>query len=100
MIALLNRAMREDVSFFFREAVDPIKLGIPQYFDVIPPDDARDLSLVLRHVKSGTYASARDVDESIRLMLDNARIFNGEGVVMDAANAFEHWWNKHKALIE
>lgn len=92
--------MRDDLSFFFRTAVDPIALGIPNYFDVIPPDDARDLSLIIRNLKDSTYTSAKDVDDAVRLMLDNARIFNGEGVVMDAANNFEQWWNKNKGSVE
>lgn len=100
MVALLNRALREDISYFFREAVDPIALGIPGYFDVIPRDDARDLGLVVRNVKNHTYITPKDVDDAISLMLDNARIFNGEGTVMDAANAFEQWWNRNKAALE
>lgn len=34
MTALLNRAFKEPLSFLFREAVDPVLLNIPSYFDV------------------------------------------------------------------
>lgn len=34
MIALLNKSLKDPVSEFFREAVDPVKLGIPTYFEV------------------------------------------------------------------
>ena len=95
-----NTAMLDDVSGFFRVAVDPIALGIPTYFDVIPPEDARDVGLILRNVKENVYQTVKEVDDAIRLMLENARIFNGEGVVMNAANAFEQWWNRNRVSIE
>lgn len=34
MMALVNRAFKEESSFLFREAVDPVALQIPHYFDV------------------------------------------------------------------
>lgn len=34
MMSLINRALKEPISLFFREAVDPVALGIPQYFDM------------------------------------------------------------------
>jgi transcription initiation factor TFIID subunit 2 len=33
-------------------------------------------------------------------MLENAKVFNGEGQVVDAANAFEGWWRAQKAKLE
>lgn len=33
-MSLINRALKEPISLFFREAVDPVALGIPQYFDM------------------------------------------------------------------
>jgi transcription initiation factor TFIID subunit 2 len=34
MQALLSRALKEPMSLIFREAVNPVELGIPTYFDV------------------------------------------------------------------
>jgi transcription initiation factor TFIID subunit 2 len=34
MMSLINRALKEPICLFFREAVDPVALGIPQYFDM------------------------------------------------------------------
>ena len=51
-------------------------------------EDARDLSLIRRKLERGDYSSARQVDDEISLMLENAKVFNGEGLVVDAANAF------------
>ena len=34
LAALLTRALRDPISVYFREAVDPVALNIPSYFDV------------------------------------------------------------------
>jgi transcription initiation factor TFIID subunit 2 len=64
-------------SFFFREAVDPIKLGIPQYFDIIPRKDARDLKLIKDNLDADKYDSLEAVEADIDLMVQNAVKFNG-----------------------
>ena len=99
-IALLNKVLRDDVSIFFRVPVDPVALHIPTYFDVIPPEDARDLGTILQNVKNNVYRTVKDVDDAIRLMVENARIFNGEGAVSNAANAVEQLWNRTRGSIE
>lgn len=34
MVSLVNRAFKEPLSFIFRDPVDPVALGIPQYFEM------------------------------------------------------------------
>lgn len=80
--------------------VDPIALQIPQYFEIIPPEDARDLSLVKNKLDRGGYSTARQVDEDVELMLENARIFNGEGPIMDIANTFGQWWKQQRSKLD
>ncbi|KAH9081788.1 hypothetical protein EDB83DRAFT_2334839 [Lactarius deliciosus] len=63
--SLMTILVKDPLSFVFpREPVDPIALGIPQYHDIIPRKDARDL-------RTGWEA---DMD----LMIRNAIHFNGE----------------------
>ncbi len=100
MLAAINRAFKEQVSFIFREPVDPIKLGIPQYFDIIPQEEARDLSLIKANLERGKYQQARQVDEDFELMLENARVFNGEGQITDLANQFGQWWKVQRGKME
>lgn len=62
----------------FLEAVDPEALGIPMYFNVIPSQDARDMSLIKRRLDNDEYASFDAFEADFRLMLNNCYIFNGE----------------------
>ncbi|BEJ12391.1 hypothetical protein CspHIS471_0208510 [Cutaneotrichosporon sp. HIS471] len=100
MLTTLNRAFKEQVSFIFREPVDPVKLGIPQYFEIIPQEEARDLSLIRANLERGKYQQARQVDDDFELMLENARVFNGEGPITDLANQFGQWWKAQRGKME
>ncbi|KAL7425129.1 hypothetical protein Q5752_000817 [Cryptotrichosporon argae] len=100
MINLLRTAIKEESSFIFREAVDPIALNIPQYFEIIPREDARDLSLIRANLEKGRYSTARQVDDDVELMLENARVFNGEGEITDIANRFGKWWKSQRARMD
>ncbi|WVR08077.1 hypothetical protein IAU60_005123 [Kwoniella sp. DSM 27419] len=97
---LLQQAIKNPLSEWFRSAVDPIALGIPTYFDIIPPEDARDLGLIKAKHEKGQYREAKHVDEDVKLMLENARVFNGEGPVVDAANELGRWWSGQRARME
>jgi len=66
----------------------------------IAAEDARDLSLIKRKLEKGDYSAARQVDEDILMMTENAKAFNGDGPVVDAAMAFERWWQGQKARLE
>nr|XP_019043571.1 transcription initiation factor TFIID subunit 2 [Kwoniella bestiolae CBS 10118]OCF22501.1 transcription initiation factor TFIID subunit 2 [Kwoniella bestiolae CBS 10118] len=100
MGSLINQALKNPLSEWFRYAVDPIALGIPTYFDIIPPDDARDLTLIKNKFDKGQYREAKHVDEDVELMLENARVFNGEGAVVDAANALGKWWTQQRHKMD
>ena len=63
----------------FQEAVDPIALGIPSYFDIVPQEDARDLSLIKRKLDNDEYSSFEAFEEDFLLMINNCLVFNGEG---------------------
>jgi transcription initiation factor TFIID subunit 2 len=64
-------------SLFFREAVDPIKLQIPHYFNVIPRKDARDLKLIKDKLDADKYDSIEALEADMDLMVQNAVTFNG-----------------------
>lgn len=100
LTAVINRSFRDPLSQLFREPVDPIALGIPQYFDIIPQEDARDLSLIKQKLERGTYTTARQVDDDFELMLENCRVFNGEGAISDIANQFGAWYKAQRAKMD
>jgi len=100
MISLLNRVMKDTRSQYFRFAVDPAHLGIPHYHEIIPKDQARDLSLIKRKLEKGEYASLEDVDQDFLLMVNNAREFNGpDSFVTSAADELDHFWRSQRSQI-
>lgn len=62
----------------FREPVDPIALGIPQYHEIIPKKDARDLKTIRSKLDSDKHDSVETFEADLDLMVDNAIKFNGE----------------------
>lgn len=92
---LLSKLKQVPEATIFLQPVDPIALGIPHYFEVIPRDKARDLSLIETKLKGGQYATLLDFDADIRLMLHNCSTFNAQDAELLAfAQRFESQYNK------
>ena len=64
-------------SWVFREPVDPVALGIPTYFEVIPRKDARDLKTIRQKLDMDKYDSVEAFEADAELMVHNAIAFNG-----------------------
>lgn len=64
-------------SWVFREPVDPIALGIPQYHEIIPKKDARDLKTIRLKLDNDKYDTIDAFEVDLDLMVDNAIKFNG-----------------------
>ena len=76
-------------SFVFREPVDPIALGIPQYHEIIPRKDARDLRTIRQKLDADKYETSEGWEADVDLMIRNAIHFNGvESEVGQIAVAF------------
>jgi transcription initiation factor TFIID subunit 2 len=56
--------------------------------------------LIKRKLNDGAYTTARQVDEAVELMLENARVFNEDGPVVVQANEFGAWWKGQRAKME
>ncbi|KAI0375461.1 hypothetical protein BV20DRAFT_960622 [Pilatotrama ljubarskyi] len=74
---LLKTLFSDPVSWVFREPVDPVALGIPTYFDVIPKKDARDLKTIQQKLNADKYDSVEAFEADLDLMIHNAITFNG-----------------------
>ena len=82
-------------SWVFREPVDPVLLGIPTYFDVIPRRNARDLRTIRQKLEADKYDAVEAFTTDIDLMLDNAITFNGlESEVGQIAVSFRSRFNE------
>jgi hypothetical protein len=59
----------------FRRPVDPVKLGIPDYFEVIKKP--MDLSTIYKNLTSRRkYSTFGDCDKDIMLMFQNCLLYN------------------------
>lgn len=95
LIAMLNKLKNNPISGLFLHPVDPIALGIPTYFDIIPRENARDLSTIEKWLKDGRYGDLEDLERDIRLMLYNCLTFNQlDQVVCGMAKNFERVFEK------
>ncbi len=60
---------------FYKEPVDPVKLNIPTYFQVI--QKPMDLGTIEQKLKSNAYQEPQNVVDDFNLMINNAQTFNG-----------------------
>jgi len=76
--SLMTTLVKDPLSFVFREPVDPVALGIPQYHEIIPRKDARDLRTIRQKLDADKYEMPEAWEADIDLMIHNAIHFNGE----------------------
>ncbi|KAL3699876.1 hypothetical protein R1sor_017898 [Riccia sorocarpa] len=94
-LAVLKRVMQIKSAEPFNEPVDPMALGIPDYFDVIK--EPMDFASIREALESGTkYNSAQEVYEDVQLIWSNCRQYNQEGdPIMDIMKTAETVFNRH-----
>jgi len=69
----------------FNSPVDPIELGLPDYFEVIK--QPMDLGTIRKKLENGCYHSLDDFHNHVHITFDNAMLYNPEGsVVYNMAN--------------
>lgn len=87
--------MSQNDSWVFNESVDPVKLKLPDYFDIIK--HPMDLGTIQTKLSSGAYMSPFEFMHDVRLTFSNAMTYNlPENIVHDMAirmsNFFEIRW--------
>ena len=88
--SMMGRLKQLPSGALFLHAVDPVALGIPHYFDVIPRENARDLSLISDKLRTDQYDSIDALDADIQLMLSNSYTFNaGDERIIEVTRAFD-----------
>ena len=69
----------------FNSPVDPIELGLPDYFEVIKIP--MDLGTIRKKLENGCYHSLDDFHNHVNITFENAMLYNPEGsVVYNMAN--------------
>lgn len=74
--SLINVLLNDIYAAPFSEPVDPEKLGLPDYFDIIK--SPMDLGTIKTNVEKCLYTDLEDFYEDVRLVFSNAILYNGE----------------------
>lgn len=71
---VLEDMMNHEFAWVFDRPVDPVLLGLPDYFDVI--DKPMDLTTVEKNFDQGLYESAEEAARDLVLVFENAMLYN------------------------
>ena len=73
---IVNTLLKNQQAWIFYEPVDPQKLNIPDYFDIVK--EPMDLGTIKTKLNSNQYLRATDFIRDVQLMFDNCILYNGE----------------------
>jgi hypothetical protein len=73
---LLNTLWKQPQAWIFHEPVDPVKLNIPDYLDIIK--QPMDLGTVKQKLNSNQYLNMSEFLHDVQLIFDNCILYNGE----------------------
>lgn len=77
-LEVIRKIMKMDAAEPFNTPVDPIALGIPDYFDVI--DTPMDFGTICSNLESGVkYMNSEDVYKDVQHIWDNCYKYNNKG---------------------
>lgn len=74
---ILQEIMDHQFGWVFKDPVDPVALGLPDYFDVIK--NPMHLELVKKKLENAIYSDMEGFARDTRLVFENAILYNGEG---------------------
>jgi hypothetical protein len=95
---LLKGLQSHSHGWVFNSPVDPVELGLPDYFEVI--EKPMDLGTVRKQLDNGIYRTLNEVERDINLTFDNAMLYNPEGsVVWNMANELKEKFAKDFAIL-
>lgn len=96
---VLNSIQTHRFGFPFLEPVDPVKLNIPDYFDVIK--NPMDFGTVKKKLLSGKYETVADFTADSNLVFSNACMYNHPGTdVYIMAETLRDFFKKKMKPIE
>jgi ankyrin repeat protein len=72
---LINMLWKVKGAYLFHKPVDPIELGIPDYFQIIKKP--MDFSTIKKKLSNNLYTNFKQFTEDIKLTFDNCYLYNG-----------------------
>lgn len=75
-LPILMKLINHEHGWVFKDPVDPVELGIPDYFDIVK--HPMDLNLVMKKLECGSYTDIKSFERDTKLVFTNAILFNGD----------------------
>lgn len=73
---IIQELIDDQFGWVFRDAVDPVALGLPDYYDVIK--NPMHLDLVRKKLENAIYSDMEGFARDTRLVFENAILYNGD----------------------
>lgn len=98
--SLLDRLIKHKHGWVFSKPVDPVALGLNDYFDIIK--NPMDLGTVKSRLNTNWYKSPKEFAEDVRLTFQNAMLYNPKGqdvhfMAEELLKIFEEKWSAIEA---
>jgi E1A/CREB-binding protein len=74
LLPIIEDILKQPGGFIFATPVDPVALGIPDYFDIIK--SPMDLGTVRKKLEACNYRSLEQVQLDVHLTFNNAMLYN------------------------
>ena len=75
-LPIVQALIDDQFGWVFHDPVDPVALGLPDYFDVVK--NPMHLALVKKKLESAIYSDMEVFARDVRLVFENAILYNGE----------------------
>jgi hypothetical protein len=75
-LPVIQELIDDQFGWVFHDAVDPIALGLPDYFDVVK--HPMHLELVKKKLENAIYCDTDSFAHDVKLVFENAILYNGE----------------------
>ena len=93
---LINLLWKVKGAYLFHKPVDPVELGIPDYFQVIK--NPMDFSTIKKKLSNNLYTNFKQFNEDIKLTFDNCFLYNGTNTSIGLSCTFVK--NEYQKLFE
>lgn len=97
-IKIIEKLMKWSICTPFLEDIDPERDGAPDYLQIIK--NPISLKKILENVKNNQYDTIKDLENDVKLVWENAKLYNGkDSLITYMASEADLWFsNKMKSF--
>jgi hypothetical protein len=97
---LIQELIDHQFGWVFKDAVDPVALGLPDYFEVV--QNPMHLDLVRKKLENAIYSDMESFARDTKLVFENAILYNGEDSEVGelAQVMLNHFEKSYNAVVQ